>query len=188
MRVDEWREQRSACTAGCIRSARLLWSALSMLWYGSRSAAVGACVHSMPCSCTRHPLLLDSRPAPCPRPLALPQVEKKNGKTTLRCPKIQRLVTPQVLQRERRRAAIKRERISRKKSEAADYHKLLVTRIKEERERRCALGALGVGAVGAVGSVGCFGGGGVLVRLGALGGCGRRAGGCRRRGAGHAWC
>ncbi|GAB4817337.1 hypothetical protein N2152v2_004383 [Parachlorella kessleri] len=64
------------------------------------------------------------------------KVEKKNGKTTLRCPKIQRLVTPQTLQRERRRNALRRERITRKKTEEAEYHKLLVTRIKEERERR----------------------------------------------------
>lgn len=63
------------------------------------------------------------------------KVEKK-GKTSVRCPKIQRLVTPQVLQRERRRAALRRERIARKKADAAEYHKLLVTRIKEERERR----------------------------------------------------
>ncbi len=68
----------------------------------------------------------------------VPQVEKKNGKTTLRCPKIQRLVTPQTLQRERRRNALRRERITRKKTEEAEYHKLLVTRIKEERERRYA--------------------------------------------------
>ncbi|KAI7837957.1 hypothetical protein COHA_008262 [Chlorella ohadii] len=69
---------------------------------------------------------------------------EKNGKTTIKCPKIQRLVTPQVLQRKRRRAAIKKERISRKKTEAAEYHKLLaaeyhkllVQRLKEQRERR----------------------------------------------------
>lgn len=60
----------------------------------------------------------------------------QNGKTSIKCPKIQRLVTPQVLQRKRRRTAIKKERISRKKTEAADYHKLLVTRLKEQRERR----------------------------------------------------
>lgn len=41
----------------------------------------------------------------------------QNGKTTIKCPKIQRLVTPQVLQRKRRRAAIKTERIARKKTE-----------------------------------------------------------------------
>ncbi len=50
----------------------------------------------------------------------------QNGKTTVKCPKIQRLVTPQTLQRKRRRAALKKERIVRKKSEAAEYHKLLV--------------------------------------------------------------
>lgn len=50
----------------------------------------------------------------------------QNGKTTVKCPKIQRLVTPQTLQRKRRRAALKKERIVRKKTEAAEYHKLLV--------------------------------------------------------------
>lgn len=66
-----------------------------------------------------------------PGPLRL-----QNGKTSVKCPKIQRLVTPQVLQRKRRRAALKKERITRKKAEASEYHKLLVTRLKEQRERR----------------------------------------------------
>jgi small subunit ribosomal protein S6e len=61
---------------------------------------------------------------------------EKNGKTTIKCPKIQRLVTPQTLQRKRARQALKKARITRKKTEAAEYHKLLVTRLKEERERR----------------------------------------------------
>lgn len=61
---------------------------------------------------------------------------EKNGKTTIKCPKIQRLVTPQKLQRKRARAAEKRGRIVRKKAEAADYHKLLMQRLKEQRERR----------------------------------------------------
>jgi len=61
---------------------------------------------------------------------------EKDGKTTIKCPKIQRLVTPQTLQRKRARAALKKTRIARKKAEAGDYHKLLVTRLKEERERR----------------------------------------------------
>lgn len=61
---------------------------------------------------------------------------EKNGKTSIKCPKIQRLVTPQVLQRKRTRAAIKKAKIATKKTEAAEYHKLLMTRLKEERERR----------------------------------------------------
>lgn len=39
--------------------------------------------------------LTPARPLPAPA-AASRQVEKKNGKTTLRCPKIQRLITPQV--------------------------------------------------------------------------------------------
>lgn len=61
---------------------------------------------------------------------------EKDGKTTIKCPKIQRLVTPQVVQRKRARAALKKNKIIKKKTEASEYHKLLMTRLKEERERR----------------------------------------------------
>lgn len=61
---------------------------------------------------------------------------EKNGKTHSKAPKIQRLVTPVTLQRKRRRAALKKRRITTKKVEAAEYHKLLVQRLKEARERR----------------------------------------------------
>ncbi|KAK9817106.1 hypothetical protein WJX72_009622 [[Myrmecia] bisecta] len=62
--------------------------------------------------------------------------EDKNGKKHSKAPKIQRLVTPLTLQRKRRRASLKKQRITQKKADAAEYHKLLVTRLKEERERR----------------------------------------------------
>ncbi|RRT42261.1 hypothetical protein B296_00047215, partial [Ensete ventricosum] len=51
-------------------------------------------------------------------------------------PKIQRLVTPLTLQRKRARIADKKKRIAKAKSEAAEYQKLLATRLKEQRERR----------------------------------------------------
>ena len=57
-------------------------------------------------------------------------------KTHSKAPKIQRLVTPQTLQRKRHRKAVKAAKIEKAKAEAADYHKLLVTRLKEQRERR----------------------------------------------------
>lgn len=68
-----------------------------------------ACVECLPpCSRPNRPLAhLSLSPLPA----------TQNGKTTIKCPKIQRLVTPQVLQRKRRRAAIKKERITRKKTE-----------------------------------------------------------------------
>jgi small subunit ribosomal protein S6e len=62
--------------------------------------------------------------------------EGKDGKKHSKAPKIQRLVTPVTLQRKRRRIAIKKGRIAKKKVEASEYHKLLMTRLKEERERR----------------------------------------------------
>jgi hypothetical protein len=45
----------------------------------------------------------------------------------------------QVLQRKRRRTALKKRSLESSKSQAAEYHKLLVTRLKEQRERRWAV-------------------------------------------------
>ena len=60
----------------------------------------------------------------------------KAGKTHSRAPKIQRLITPLTLQRKRHVASVKKQRIASRQSQAADYHKLLALRIKEQRERR----------------------------------------------------
>ncbi|PHT32766.1 40S ribosomal protein S6-1 [Capsicum baccatum] len=60
----------------------------------------------------------------------------KKGKEVSKAPKIQRLVTPLTLQRKRARIADKKKRIAKAKSEAAEYQKLLATRLKEQRERR----------------------------------------------------
>ncbi|XP_042475539.1 40S ribosomal protein S6-like [Macadamia integrifolia] len=60
----------------------------------------------------------------------------KAGKKVSKAPKIQRLVTPLTLQRKRARIAEKKRRISKAKSEAAEYQKLLASRLKEQRERR----------------------------------------------------
>ncbi|MBA0601630.1 hypothetical protein Gorai_004803, partial [Gossypium raimondii] len=57
-------------------------------------------------------------------------------KKVSKAPKIQRLVTPLTLQRKRARIADKKKRIAKAKSEAAEYQKLLATRLKEQRERR----------------------------------------------------
>lgn len=58
------------------------------------------------------------------------------GKKVSKAPKIQRLVTPLTLQRKRARIADKKKRIAKAKAEAAEYQKLLATRLKEQRERR----------------------------------------------------
>jgi small subunit ribosomal protein S6e len=59
-----------------------------------------------------------------------------NGKKHSKCPKIQRLVTPVCLQRKRHRAMLKTAQFAKGKAEAAEYHKLLSLRIKEQKERR----------------------------------------------------
>eukprot|EP00195_Chlamydomonas_chlamydogama_P017847 CAMPEP_0202896230 /NCGR_PEP_ID=MMETSP1392-20130828/5242_1 /ASSEMBLY_ACC=CAM_ASM_000868 /TAXON_ID=225041 /ORGANISM="Chlamydomonas chlamydogama, Strain SAG 11-48b" /LENGTH=252 /DNA_ID=CAMNT_0049581499 /DNA_START=77 /DNA_END=835 /DNA_ORIENTATION=+ len=61
---------------------------------------------------------------------------EKNGKKHSKAPKIQRLVTPLTLQRKRRRSSLKKRGLEKSKAEAAEYHKLLVQRLKEQRERR----------------------------------------------------
>ena len=58
------------------------------------------------------------------------------GKKVSKAPKIQRLVTPLTLQRKRSRIAEKKKRVTKAKSDAAEYQKLLASRLKEQRERR----------------------------------------------------
>jgi len=68
------------------------------------------------------------------------EIPVKEGKTAkgkrTKAPKIQRLVTPQTIQRKRHRMALKRERSEKNKAEAAEYAKLLAQRNKERREKR----------------------------------------------------
>jgi len=53
-----------------------------------------------------------------------------------KAPKIQRLVTPVVLQRKRHRLALKRRRATKQREDAAEYAKLLAQRLKEAKERK----------------------------------------------------
>lgn len=62
--------------------------------------------------------------------------KKKEGKTHSKAPKIQRLVTPRVLERKRARVGVKKARIEKSKVDAAAYHKILAQRMKERREAR----------------------------------------------------
>lgn len=64
------------------------------------------------------------------------EVTSKSGKKHTKAPKIQRLVTPATLQRKRARVALKKAKQDRARTEAQEYHKLLVQRLKEQRERR----------------------------------------------------
>ena len=57
-------------------------------------------------------------------------------KAQSKAPKIQRLVTPVVLQRKRNRLALKRKRAAKKRDDASDYAKLLAQRMKEAKERK----------------------------------------------------
>ncbi|XP_025078437.1 40S ribosomal protein S6 [Pomacea canaliculata] len=65
-----------------------------------------------------------------------PLPEKDGKKPRSKAPKIQRLVTPIVLQRKRAKLALKRKRFEKKREEAAEYAKLLAMRLKEAKERK----------------------------------------------------
>ena len=63
----------------------------------------------------------------------------KKGVEVRKAPKIQRLVTPLMLQRKRRRYADKMKSILRNKEEAAAYKKVVAQRLAEQRELRRSL-------------------------------------------------
>lgn len=65
-----------------------------------------------------------------------PLPAKDGKKATSKAPKIQRLITPVVLQRKRRRVALKKKRQVASKEAAADYAKLLAQRKKENKAKR----------------------------------------------------
>ena len=64
------------------------------------------------------------------------EFESATGKKKSKAPKIQRLVTPLVIKRKHARQAAKKAKQAKSKSEAAEYHKLLALRLREQRERR----------------------------------------------------
>lgn len=63
----------------------------------------------------------------------------KKGKTVRKAPKIQRLVTPLVLQRKKARKDAMLKQLAKSKAEAEAYKKLLAQRKAEEREARRSL-------------------------------------------------
>merc|ERR1712055_1030452 len=65
-----------------------------------------------------------------------PLPEKEGKKAKSKAPKIQRLVTPVVLQRKRARFALKKARVAKKRDDHAEYMKLIAQRMKEAKERK----------------------------------------------------
>ncbi|KAL3283867.1 hypothetical protein HHI36_018036 [Cryptolaemus montrouzieri] len=65
-----------------------------------------------------------------------PLPEKEGKRLRFKAPKIQRLITPVVLQRKRHRLALKKKRCLKRKEEMNAYKKLLAQRQKESKQRR----------------------------------------------------
>jgi len=70
--------------------------------------------------------------------LRRPVATKEGKKQRTKAPKIQRLVTPLVLQRKRGRLALKRRRAAKSREDAAEYAKLLAQRAKEKQQEKIA--------------------------------------------------
>jgi len=68
-----------------------------------------------------------------------PLPQKEGKKQRFKAPKIQRLITPVMLQRKRHIVALKRRRAEKRKHEAAEYAKLLAQRQKERKEQKESL-------------------------------------------------
>jgi len=64
----------------------------------------------------------------------LPAKEGKKPRT--KAPKIQRLITPKLVQRKRRRMSQKRQRAVKRKDQATEYARLLAQRLKEAKEKK----------------------------------------------------
>lgn len=65
-----------------------------------------------------------------------PMPVKEGKKPTTKAPKIQRLITPSLLQRKRRRVALKRRRAVKRKDQADEYARLLAERQKEAKQAK----------------------------------------------------
>jgi len=70
--------------------------------------------------------------------LRRPIATKEGKKARTKAPKIQRLVTPLVLQRKRHRLSLKRRRAVKRREDAAEYAKLLAQRAKEKQQEKIA--------------------------------------------------
>merc|ERR1739842_70377 len=66
------------------------------------------------------------------RPLPVKEGKKPQSKA----PKIQRLVTPVVLQRKRHRIALKKKRVAKRREENAEFMQILAKRMKEAKDRK----------------------------------------------------
>jgi len=72
------------------------------------------------------------------RPIATKEGKKEGKKPKTKAPKIQRLITPLVLQRKRHRLAVKRRRAVKRREDSAAYHKLLTQLMKEKQAEKIA--------------------------------------------------
>jgi len=79
---------------------------------------------------------LTSKDDVCQYVIKRPLPQKEGKKQRFKAPKIQRLITPVVLQRKRHKVALKRRRAEKNRLAAGEYSKILAQRQKEAKEAR----------------------------------------------------
>ena len=72
----------------------------------------------------------------CQYVIKRPLPAKEGKKQKYKAPKVQRLVTPIMLQRKRHRLALKRRRAEKNRQATAEYAKILAQRQKEAKEAK----------------------------------------------------
>ncbi|CAG2112020.1 unnamed protein product [Medioppia subpectinata] len=110
-------ERKRKSVRGCIVDSNLSVLALVVVQKGAELTVV---------------FLHDVRQYVVRRPLAV----KEGKKPRTKAPKIQRLITPKVVQRKRRRLAKKRQRAVKRRDQASEYARLLAQRQKEAKEKK----------------------------------------------------
>lgn len=79
---------------------------------------------------------LTSKDDVCQYVIKRPLPQKEGKKQRFKAPKIQRLITPVVLQRKRHKVALKRRRAEKNRLAAGEYSKILAQRQKEAKEAK----------------------------------------------------
>ncbi|KAK4876968.1 hypothetical protein RN001_009474 [Aquatica leii] len=135
-------ERRRKSVRGCIVDANLSVLSLVIVRKGDKDIA-GLTDKTIPrrlgpkrANKIRKLFNLTKKDDVCQYVVKRPLPVKEGKKERFKAPKIQRLITPQVLQRKRHLLAVKKKRCLKRKEQVTAFKKLLAQRHKETKQRR----------------------------------------------------
>merc|ERR1719461_1538236 len=127
-------ERKRKSVRGCIVDGNLSVLALSIVKKGA--ATIPRRLGPKRASKIRKLFNLSKEDDVCQYVIKRPLPLKEGKKQKFKAPKVQRLVTPAVLQRKRHKVALKRRRADKNRLAAAEYSKILAQRQKEAKEAK----------------------------------------------------